>query len=191
MTQANFMLFLKKFMNNPKQVGSISPSSRFLARKMVQSVPWHQVRNVAELGSGTGAITSWISSYVYPETNVFLFEKEGQMRSQLQRKYAGFACHSDACQLTTTISRYAIDQLDCIISGLPFFNFERNLRETLMKQIKQALKPDGHFVAFQYSLQMKTHFMKYFDIEKISFVPFNVPPAFVYVCRKRAKDGEL
>jgi phospholipid N-methyltransferase len=77
-----------------------------------------------------------------------------------------------------------IQQLDCILSGLPFFNFSQNLRDHLMDEIYQSLKPNGLFIAFQYSMQMKKQFAQYFAIEKIDFVPLNIPPAFVYVCRK-------
>jgi len=78
-----------------------------------------------------------------------------------------------------------IEQLDCIFSGLPFFNFESELRKTLVAQIVQALKPGGLFIAFQYSLQMKKILSEHFIIETIPFVPLNIPPAFVYVCRKK------
>ncbi|MBZ6451536.1 MAG UNVERIFIED_CONTAM: phospholipid methyltransferase, partial [Paenibacillus polymyxa] len=52
-----YLLFLQGFLTNPQRVGSLIPSSRFLAAKVVESVPWDEVKTVAELGSGTGAIT--------------------------------------------------------------------------------------------------------------------------------------
>jgi phospholipid N-methyltransferase len=79
----------------------------------------------------------------------------------------------------------AIEQLDCIINGLPFSNFPQAMRDKLIGQIVISLKNDGLFIAFQYSLQMKKQLSKHFEIEKITFVPMNVPPAFVYVCRKK------
>jgi phospholipid N-methyltransferase len=35
---------------------------------------------------------------------------------------------------------------------------------------------------------MRRQLERQFDIEHIHFVPFNVPPAFVYVCRKRITE---
>ncbi|MNW58453.1 hypothetical protein D3C74_363200 [compost metagenome] len=98
------LLFLRSFIHHPKRVGSIIPSSRFLADSMVKQIPWPEFKAVAELGSGTGAITRAISTKVNKTT---------------------------------------------------------------------------------YSLHMKRQLSEYFSIEKIDFVPFNIPPAFVYVCRKR------
>ncbi|WP_438493249.1 class I SAM-dependent methyltransferase [Paenibacillus sp. IHBB 3054] len=180
-----YIIFLRSFIHNPKRVGSVIPSSRFLAANMVKHAPWHEVKAVAELGSGTGAITRLIHTQVSETMKVLLFEMDENMRNNLQTDYPAFSCHSNAAHLVETMKQENINQLDCIFSGLPFFNFERDLRDTLVEQIYQALKPGGLFIAFQYSLQMKKQLSDKFIIEKINFVPLNIPPAFVYICRKR------
>lgn len=185
METSQSLLFLRKFLQRPKQIGSVWPSSRFLAKKMVEHVPWSNINSIAELGAGTGAITKAIKSNVYESTTVFLYEKDKKMNSILQANYPHFMCYSDACTLTKDIQGNGIDQLDCVISGLPFFNFSVEIREILMNQVVNALKPGGYFIAFQYSLQMKKELSKNFIINKIEFVPLNTPPAFVYVCRKK------
>lgn len=182
------LLFLKSFVKNPKNVGSVIPSSRFLANAMVKQVVWNEVTAVAELGSGTGAITQYIHQKANEMTKVFLFEMDQTMRNNLTEEYPTFTSHPNAAALVNSIKADGVDRLDCIFSGLPFFNFERTLRDTLMEQIYQALKPGGWFIAFQYSLQMKKQLSEHFIIEKIKFVPLNIPPAFVYVCRKKESN---
>ncbi|MFF2482348.1 class I SAM-dependent methyltransferase [Paenibacillus sp. NPDC058071] len=179
------LLFLQKFMHNPKQVGSVAPSSRFLAQKMVEAVPWKEVGSVAELGSGTGPITKFIASKAKNTAKVFLFEKDAHMRSRLQAEYPEFVCAPDVIEMISIIKRNGVHQLDCIISGLPFFNFSPRYRQRLIHQIVGSLKPGGYFIAFQYSLQMKSVLEEAFDVESIQLVPLNFPPAFVYFCRKR------
>ncbi|KAF6654708.1 class I SAM-dependent methyltransferase [Paenibacillus polymyxa] len=180
-----YLLFLQGFLTNPQRVGSLIPSSRFLAAKVVESVPWDEVKTVAELGSGTGAITRCMKTQLTGSTKVLLFERDKKMRENLKAEYPDFVCHSNACQLVKKLNHDDIGQLDCIISGLSFSNFTSEMRETLLNQIMKALKPGGIFVAFQYSLQMKKRFAEDLTIEKIEFVPFNFPPAFVYICRKK------
>ncbi|MDP1511840.1 methyltransferase domain-containing protein [Paenibacillus ottowii] len=181
-----YLLFLQGFLTNPQRVGSVMPSSRFLAAKVVESVPWDEVKAVAELGSGTGAITRFMKTQLTGSKKVLLFERDKKMRENLKTKYPDFMCHSNACQLVKKLNQDDIGQLDCIISGLPFFNFTSEMRANLLNQIIQALKPGGIFIAFQYSLQMKKRFAENFTIEKVEFVPCNFPPAFVYICRKRS-----
>ncbi|WP_425313148.1 class I SAM-dependent methyltransferase [Paenibacillus mangrovi] len=179
------MLFLYKFSRAPKQIGSITPSSVFLAKKMLEQVEWNQVQHIAELGAGTGAITRYIDAVNLQRANVMLFEKDALLRGQLARRFPAYSCYADACKLQEALQDEGIEQLDCILSGLPFFNFPQQLRDQLMEQITTSLKPGGLLIAFQYSQQMKKQLSSLFDIEHVYYVPLNIPPAFVYVCCKR------
>lgn len=179
-------LFLRKFAEEPRRVGSMVPSSRFLATAMVGSVDWTRVKTVAELGAGTGAVTRYLARAALPGTGVYLFEKDETMREKLAREYPSYRSFPDAADMLESFEGCGAGQMDCVLSGLPFFNFPMNLRERLLSQIEQSLKPGGYFIAFQYSLQMKKRFAETFELERIKFVPLNFPPAAVYVCRKRS-----
>jgi len=180
------ILFLYKFLRSPGQIGSVTPSSKFLAKKMIKFVPGNDVTTIAELGAGTGAITKYIQKATRKNTKVLLFETDSYMRKELSRQYPDFPCYPDSCELQSAMHNESIEQLDCIISGLPFAAFPQAMRDKLMEQIIISLKDNGLFIAFQYSLQMKKQLSTHFDIEKIKVVLLNVPPAFVYVCRKKA-----
>jgi phospholipid N-methyltransferase len=177
-------MFLYKFLYKPGEIGSVTPSSKYLAKAMLSYVPWHEVKSAAELGAGTGAITRHIREAARENTKCLLFETDPQMLSGLKHQYPEFQCHENAERLSTALSEEGIEKLDCIISGLPFFNFQQTFRDELIEQIVCSLKDDGLFIAYQYSMQMKKQLNKHFTIEEIKLVPLNVPPAFVYVCRK-------
>lgn len=179
--------FARKFLANPGQVGSLVPSSAHLARAMAGEIDWSRVRVAAELGSGTGAITREIARRLEPGTRLYLFEKDAAMRRGLREAYPDFRCCSDAARMAETLQRDGSGPLDCILSGLPFFNFPQPLRERLLAQIVESLKPGGLLVAFQYSLQMRGQLARRLELRRIRFVPLNLPPAFVYVCRKRSE----
>lgn len=183
------LLFLQGFLKNPKRVGSVLPSSKFLANKIVQSVRWDEVRTVAELGPGTGAITRLMRAHLPKSATVFLFERDPKMRSNLKKKYPEFMFHSNASYLLKRINQEHVHQLDCIICGLPFFNFSREMRQNLLSQINTALRPGGMLVLYQHSLHMKKRLAELFDIEYIQFEPFSLPPVFVYICRKKEDEG--
>ena len=180
----HYLLFLQAFIRKPRQIGSVWPSSMLLARKMVEPVEWNEVAAIAELGSGTGAITREIKLHANQKADVLLFEKDEKMMENLQQEFPEFFCHQNAVHLQSVMNQHGVQQLDCVISGLPFFNFPVELRERLLNQISKSLKPGGLFIAFQYSLQMKKQLSNLFDVEMIQYVPINFPPAFIYVCRK-------
>ncbi|WP_282935297.1 methyltransferase [Paenibacillus sp. RC67] len=177
--------FFYQFIRTPRSIGSVTPSSRFLTNKMIDNVPWSEIGSVAELGCGTGVITRAIHDAMKPGTTALLFERDPYLRKQLRFQYPDSSTFSDALSLSTSIQGKGLEQVDCIISGLPFANFQPTLREALVEQIYSSLKPNGYFIAFQYSLQMKKQLQSHFDILSIQFVMLNVPPAFVYVCQKR------
>jgi phospholipid N-methyltransferase len=178
-------VFLYKFLLSPGQIGSITPSSRELATAMLKPVPWERTRTVAELGAGTGAITKYIRAAAGAGTQVILFEKDPYLRRKLKESYSDYACYPDCNRLRLFLMQEGVQSLDCIISGLPFFNFPQEMRDHLMAEIVSSLNEDGLFIAFQYSQQMKKQLSQHFDILDIRFVPMNIPPAFVYVCQKK------
>lgn len=176
--------FLLKFIESPMQVGSVTPSSRFLTEKILEPIDWEDVRSIAELGAGTGVFTKQIHELKHPDCQVVVFEKNDKMRHQLCSDFPEAAIGEDALQLTQTLELVDIEELDCVVSGLPFALFDKNVRVRIIDEVINALKPDGIFVIFQYSLQMKNLLASKFPRVETSFVPFNIPPAFVYVCRK-------
>ncbi|MBA4603084.1 class I SAM-dependent methyltransferase [Thermoactinomyces mirandus] len=180
------LTFISKFVQSPRQVGSIAPSSRFLAAKMLAPIDWKNTSIVAELGAGTGALTKYIHMFKQPDCKLFAFEKDQQMRDRIQSSYPGTVCFADALDLKEHLySRLnAMEAPDVIVSGLPFALFEKRMRECIVEQAADVLKPDGIFIAFQYSLQMKKLLINKFSRVDISFVSLNIPPAFMYVCHK-------
>ncbi|MDH6431066.1 phospholipid methyltransferase [Paenibacillus odorifer] len=185
MIMSEYLLFLQGFLKDPKRVGNILPSSQLLANKIVQSVQWHNVNAVAELGAGTGAITHLMTSQLTNSTKVLLFERNKKMREHLKAIYPECIFHSNASYLLKKLNQEGIRELDCIICGLPFFNFSIEMRDKILHQIVKSLKPGGILVAYQHSLHMKKRWAKQLLIEKIEFVPYTFPPTFVYICRKK------
>ncbi|MBD2864446.1 class I SAM-dependent methyltransferase [Paenibacillus oceani] len=180
---AEHFVFINKFIRFPQQVGSIAPSSSFLARKMFPPKPGGPALKIAELGAGTGAITKYILKTMPESSELFLFEKDDSLRESLQLKYEAQASYyAEARNMIDAVRDGR--KFDYILSGLPFANFPQSLRNEIIDQAYETLKPGGLFIAFQYSLQMKKLLESHFVIERIDFVPLNIPPAFVYVCRK-------
>ncbi|MFE5321347.1 class I SAM-dependent methyltransferase [Paenibacillus sp. NPDC056579] len=182
-TISDKLLFLRKFIQNPADVGSVIPSSSSLTLKMMESVPWNQVRNVVELGAGTGVFTQAMYELARPDCRVAVFEKDAEMRRQLIKQYSDFHILEDAMDLRLSLTGIGMEKADCIISGLPFANFYPLDREQIIRQVKESLSDDGMFITFQYSLQMKRMLEQHFRTVRIAFVPWNVPPAFVYICQ--------
>jgi phospholipid N-methyltransferase len=176
------LLFLQKFLAATLSTGSIVPSSRHLTREMLKPIDWQRSRHLAELGAGTGVFTREIRRHRDPDCQVYIFERDEALRRRLQREIPDFSYHPDARDIHQLPRPDAAPLLDGIISGLPFANFPPALRDQILDNIRAALKPDGKFVAFQYSLRLKSRLEQRFEKVTTTLVPLNVPPAFVHVC---------
>jgi phospholipid N-methyltransferase len=178
--------FFYSFLRSPRTVGSVTPSSKFLARAMLKEVDWAHTDIVVELGAGTGVFTERIKKMARSNAKKIIFEKDPHLRERLIHRFPEFIIAENACELIPSLARSGIEagQVDVIISGLPFAVLPQSLRDEILTGVYRALKPNGIFVTFQYSLQMKKQLVKLFDSVDLSFVPLNIPPAFVYRCQK-------
>lgn len=180
----DILRFFYSFIQSPKRIGSIVPSSHFLAKEMFRSIDFKRIASIVELGAGTGVFTKTIAEKLPVDSNGFIFEQNDHMRHILEKKHTNLQFFSNALDMVTVLDKGDTPQVDVVISSLPFANFSNELRVQIANAIYQALKPNGILVAFQYSWQMKQLFESLFHDVSISFVPFNIPPAFVYTCNK-------
>lgn len=176
--------FLNKFIMKPRKIGSITPSSSFLSNKMLSALSWEQIDTIVELGAGTGVFTKYIANHKKESCQVFVIERDFTMRKALRNNYPEFHYGAKAEKLRWLLHRNNIAQVDCIISGLPFSAFSECQRIEIMQAVYRSLKPGGIFIAFQYSLKMRKMLKKNFSKVHIDFVLLNMPPAFVYYCKK-------
>lgn len=178
------IIFFFRFILQPAKIGSITPSSAYLAKRMLNCLPWSELEMIVELGAGTGVFTQFIAEHKQQMCQVVVVEQDGTMRRELQQHYPSFFFGSKAEQLTELMQNYHLEQADCIVSGLPFTAFSGDLREAVLDSVQRSLKPGGLFVAFQYTLHMRQEMESHFREVEIGFALFNIPPAFIYFCRK-------
>src|SRR5688500_13836019 len=79
--------FLQAFLKNPSTVGSITPSSPELARRMVAGIRPDENNVVLELGVGTGAITKFLQQIVPNEESYLGIELDRDLVRSLKKNY--------------------------------------------------------------------------------------------------------
>ena len=106
------------------------------------------------------------------------------MRKLLNKKYKNIEIHEKAEEITQTLRKKDISNVDYIISGLPFTVLEKNIRKEILNQVYENLQDNGKFITFQYSLDLYKYLKQKYKKLEIKFVPLNIPMAFVYVATK-------
>ncbi|HBD24522.1 MAG: hypothetical protein A2566_03790 [Candidatus Zambryskibacteria bacterium RIFOXYD1_FULL_40_13] len=175
--------FLKNFLKNWKEVGSITPSSRFLTSKMLKHINFLEVSMIVELGPGTGVFTREMLSRMKPEAELIALETNSNFFDLLREIKDSRLTLSEvsAGDLSSVLGG---KKVDAIVSGIPFSAIKKEVREKMLYEIKDNIKEGGIFIQFQYSLDLHKLLNKIFENNvKLDFVPLNVPPAFVYTCK--------
>jgi phospholipid N-methyltransferase len=144
---------------------------------------------IVELGAGTGAFTKQILSRLPATGMILAFEINHQLAEHLRmtildRRFT--VIEDDATLIGEYLSRLSPRRADCIVSGLPLGDFTRAKRQRLLSAIRTSLDDDGLYIQFQYLLASLLHIRTMFDARIVGYELRNIPPAFLYECRKRA-----
>src|SRR5687767_15972060 len=83
------VLFLKRFLQRPRQIASIIPSSRALVRRVVGKMDLTGPRVIAEFGPGEGCHTREIVRRMHPDSRLLLFELDSELAGHLEQTFWG------------------------------------------------------------------------------------------------------
>lgn len=179
--------FLRQFWKEKKMVGAMSPSSRFLAQKMLESIDFSSAKVIVELGPGTGVFTRRMLEQLRPDGILLVFELNDNFMKQLQKEFTDprvHLIHDSAEKIGEYLAEYGVKQADAVVSSLPLANFPPELCNRILTESKNVMHEKSLYVQFQYSLLSKKIIKQMFPKVSITFTPVNFPPAFVYTCRK-------
>ena len=185
--------FFRTFLSNPLQVGAVVPSGRELTRQILSGIDFDHAKVLVELGPGTGAFTKEVVKRRKGDTRVLAVELNPDMAEWIARRHPEVELvRDDARNLRRHLRARGIDRVDAVISGLPFTVFPAHVQSGILESVHDALAPGGQFVTFSYYhtvLMPSAHrFEKLLErtFRKVERLPaiWNVPPAFVFRCRR-------
>ncbi|MEN9809526.1 MAG: hypothetical protein RLZZ488_1093 [Pseudomonadota bacterium] len=182
---------IRHFVRSPHQIGTIIPSSRFLARKMIGCMNAQSATCIVELGAGTGSITSEVLRQAGPQTKVLIIDVNADavrlLKERLSQSKNVEIIHADARHLEKILGERGIDGVEAIVSSLPFTSLSNEMTDEILSTAARVLRADGHFVAFQYTTVLGRKFADFFQIRSKKLEFRNIPPAIIYDCISKKK----
>lgn len=177
--------FLKEFFKDKREVGAISPSSRFLAKRMCAPINFSRAKVLVELGPGNGVMTKEILKNMSSDAQLYVFETNETFYNELTEKFDDSRVtfiHESAERVHEYLKEQNIAHTDYIVSSLPYTVFPKELKHNILDACVKALSKEGLYMQFQYSLNAHKLLKEKFESVKLDFTPMNFPPAFVYRC---------
>ena len=143
------MGFLREFIRNPRQTGSIAASSPSLVRRILNGLPLASARTVVELGAGTGAFTAALARAVPASATVVAIEVNPTFAAQLRERFTGSpvrVANRSAAELSQILAEHKIKAVDVVLSALPWTLMTSDDQRVTLDAIAAALAPDAPFV---------------------------------------------
>lgn len=188
--------FVREFVGRPFSVGAVAPSSRVLARRMVEGVDLGAAHAVVEFGPGSGSFTAAILPRLGARTRFFAIEINPRMARLWRRRFPDESLHVDSVERVAELCEregVEVGGVDAIISGLPWASFPDALQVATLEAVRRVLRPGGRLITFGYHIgtvlprgrRFYRRLPAYFSrVERGRSVWANLPPAFVVTCTK-------
>lgn len=180
--------FVRNFIEYPKMIGAICPSSKALAKKMVKDINFEKAQCIVEYGPGTGVFTDELIGNKREDTLLILIELNKDLYYNLCKRYNDIKnviiVNDSAENIEKYIQQLGFQYADYIVSGLPFAAFEDSVSNIILDNTFKVLNDEGRFITFQYTLLKKDFINEFFDDIQISYEVKNIPPAFIFSCSK-------
>ena len=175
--------FLRGFVRNPAQVGSVIPSSHRLERRLVREAGIADARMVVELGPGTGGTTAAFLHAMSPKSRLLAIELNpdfyGHLRASLKDSRFLLGLGS-ADRLEDFLASNWLPAPDAIISGIPFSTMPPEVADRIAANVARLLRPGGCFVAYQVRAHVADFMTRYLGPPRKQWEWVNVPPVRVF-----------
>ena len=182
------LLFFRRWLKHPFQVGTLAPITPKLARLAAQAVSNPDGLYV-EIGAGTGRLSrALLQQGVKPE-NLALVELDPFFCSFLNQTLPSvlepdqslpFVIEGDAAKLPDLLPAHFIGQVDVVFSVIPLMYIPTSVRQAIIEAAFQVLKPGGVIIHVTYNARSPLSFMPNLHQHRLGQLWLNLPPGFVW-----------
>jgi len=180
--------FFKGWIDKPKTVGSIVPTSSIAARRMASVVNPDSGLPVLELGPGTGVITRAILALGVKPENLYSVEYSDDFVRHLTAQFPGVnIIKGDAFDLEATLGDRRGMVFDSVVSGVPLLNFPVAQRIRYIEDLLGRIPAGRPIMQLTYGpLSPVPPGRGNYKVEHYDFVLRNIPPTQLWVYRRPA-----
>lgn len=180
--------FFRGWVDQPRAVGSIVPTSNVTARRMASVIDPKSDLPVLELGPGTGVITKAILEHGVEPSRLYSIEYSDDFVRHLRECYPGVnVVHGDAFDLDKTLGDKRDLVFDSIVSGVPLLNFPVAQRVAYVENLLGRIPPGRPIVQLTYGPFSPVPAGRgNYSVEHFDFVIRNLPPTQLWIYRRGA-----
>ncbi len=179
---AGASLFLRRWLRNPLQMGSVVPSSATLCRRIAALTRWDAGEVVVELGAGTGVVSRALLTAGLPPERLVVLEIVPEMAEHLRRALPPGVqvMTGDAFELTRALPRRLHGRVGTAICGIPLVLLPLERQRRFVAAVK-AVAPGRGFLLYTYCVTSPLPYRALgLRATREAWTPRNFPPASVW-----------
>lgn len=187
-TLGQWGVFFRGFVEHPRMVGSIIPSSRFTIDRMLGPVDWPNCKVFVEYGPGVGTFCLPVLEKMPGDGHLIAIDTNPLFVDYLNRTITDsrFTAVLGSAEDVERIVRSAGHaHADYILSGLPFSTLPAGVGERIMASTHAILRPGGAFMAYQFTAAVRDLMAREFTHIDSGFEFWNVLPCKLFWGWKR------
>jgi phosphatidylethanolamine/phosphatidyl-N-methylethanolamine N-methyltransferase len=201
----SFKTFAMAAATDFQNIASVAPSSRHLARAMLEGLSIDETRTVVELGAGTGAITQVLLKTLPPHATLLAFEINPEFISYMQKRFSDprlVLLNTPAECLGDELRQRGYRRVDAVVSSLSLYFMPDHRQRILQGVLAPFMDERSVYTQYQYLHGMRFEngkilrhsslpfLREYFGSIQCRTIWRNLPPARVFTCRGRFRDGQ-
>lgn len=176
-------VFFRGFLEHPRMVGSIIPSSRFTIAKMLAPVDWQQCKVFVEYGPGVGTFCYPVLERLRRDGALVVIDTNPLFIDYL-RKTIGDSrfhpVHGSAADVEGILAALGLEQADYVLSGLPFSTLPDGVGPAIAAATHRVLRSGGAFLVYQFSARARDFMAPHFARIDAGFEPLNILPCQLF-----------
>ena len=176
-------VFFKGFVEEPRMVGSIIPSSRFTIHKMLSRVKWDECKVFVEYGPGVGTFCQAVLDRLPRDGQLIVIDTNPLYIDYLTRHFGDSrfsAVHGSAADVEEIVRAHGHDHADYILSGLPFSTLPDGVGPAIAASTYRILRPGGAFLVYQFSAKARDYMARHFERIESGFEALNILPCQLF-----------
>jgi phospholipid N-methyltransferase len=178
--------FITEVFKSKGTIGAWSPSSSFLANKMLDPIHFDKAHCIVEYGPGTGVFTHKLLEKMNSNATLLVFEINPAFYEDLKKINDNrlIIINDSAEKLDFYLKENRFTKADYIISSLPFAVIPDKVVDGILNNSERFLSDKGKYIQYQYSLNALSKLKSIFKKVETKFTFLNLPPAFIFICSK-------
>ena len=184
-------VFFRGFVEHPKMVGSIIPSSRFTIEKMLGPVKWDECEVFVEYGPGVGTFCQPVLDRLRRDGALIVIDTNPLYIDYLRKTITDSRFHAvlgSAEGVEEIVRAHGYDHADYVLSGLPFSTLPDGVGPAIAASTHRVLRPGGAFLVYQGSARARDFMARHFRHIDSGFEWLNVLPCKLFWGWKQASD---